>query len=89
MKNLIKKFDEWVGLHIILDDTLHLIGGILIVFLMFLLTSNIFISALTCIVLAFVKEYVIDIYKGSSPSYRDIIATLIGGAFEVFNILWL
>ena len=60
-----------------LDKKLHFVISLLLVFIFFLLTQNIILSANITLFVGFLKE-IYDKYFGTGFSWADIIANIIG-----------
>jgi len=60
-----------------LDKKLHFVISLLLVFIFFLLTQNIILSANITLLIGFLKE-IYDKYFGTGFSWADIIANIIG-----------
>jgi len=63
-----------------LDKKLHFVISLLLVFIFFLLTQNIILSANITLLIGFLKE-IYDKYFGTGFSWADIIANIIGIVF--------
>ena len=63
-----------------LDKKLHFVISLLLVFIFFLLTQNIILSANITLFVGFLKE-IYDKYFGTGFSWADIIANIIGIVF--------
>jgi VanZ family protein len=65
-----------------LDKKLHFVVSLVLVFIFFLLTQNIILSANITLFIGFLKE-IYDKYFGTGFSWADIIANIIGVVFGI------
>lgn len=99
MKKILQKIDEWVANHVILDDPLHILLGVVFGMFMFLflgytglITDVLYASPVvfvaTFIFGYFIKEVILDkTLKGTHISHRDWIMTQIGGTAVILYML--
>ena len=90
MKKFLMEIDEFIAMHIILDDTLHLIGGAGISAIMYLILLSLnsilnfhLVSLIVFIFILFIgigKELIDKYIKHTEFNIRDLIATVCGGA---------